>query len=301
MATPPDAVAQRPLGDLLVLADELPGDASSARANAHIGMRLLAREKHAWAMTRFEAALAFDPADAAALAGKASCLAAAGDDPQAVASIGARPEDVLALQRSIVAQRRIDAARFLPRRVLLFSGHRVDAPGREPPRLPQARLTAAAASIGRALDALGVGPGDLSLSQAASGGDLLFLEACAERGVHRSVLLPFDQAQFVERSVADGAQPEAWRQRYAAAVSALAVPPRGMPVALGPLPPGVDAYERCNAWLLSTALAEATAAVDFICLWDGGGQGDGPGGTAHLVREIRRHGGALTWIDTRRL
>ena len=40
-------------------------------------------------------------------------------------------------------------------------------------------------------------------------------------------------------------------------------------------------YERCNLWLLYTALACGFDKVRFICLWNGS-EGDGTGGTAHM-------------------
>ena len=46
-------------------------------------------------------------------------------------------------------------------------------------------------------------------------------------------------------------------------------------------------FERCNLWLLYTALACGVDKVRFICLWDGSG-GDGPGGTAHMYNAINQ-------------
>ncbi|MFO1341445.1 MAG: hypothetical protein U1F53_25040, partial [Burkholderiaceae bacterium] len=65
-------------------------------------------------------------------------------------------------------------------------------------------------------------------------------------------------------------------------------------------PRGVNAYERCNDWLMNTALAWGPDKVRFICLWNGGG-GDGPGGTQHMMDEVQRRTGRVEWIDTRRL
>ena len=59
-----------------------------------------------------------------------------------------------------------------------------------------------------------------------------------------------------------------------------------------------DPFERCNLWLLHSALAWGPEKLRFICLWDGGG-GDGPGGTAHMYREVARRTGQMTWIDMR--
>ena len=184
--------------------------------------------------------------------------------------------------------------------MLLFAGHRVDAPGRMHPRFPAALLPQAAAAIGHALDALGAGAGDFALVQGAAGGDLLFAEACAARGVRVQLLLPLPEPEFIEQSVLGCDGTEDWRDRFFALKAQLRDAPRVMPDELGPLPAQVNAYERCNLWLLYSALARGVGKVRFVCLWDGGG-GDGPGGTAHLVREIKRRTGHVAWIDTRTL
>ena len=189
---------------------------------------------------------------------------------------------------------------FEPRLVLLFSGHRVDAPGRAHPRFPAAMVPQAAAAIAHALDALGARAGDLALVQGAAGGDLLFAEACAARGVRVQLLLPLPEAEFIEQSVFGSDGDEDWPARYFDLRARLKDAPRVMPDELGPLPAHGNAFERCNLWLLYSALARGIDKVRFICLWDGGG-GDGPGGTAHLYREVKRRTGHVTWIDTRRL
>ena len=190
-----------------------------------------------------------------------------------------------------------------PRQVLLFSGHRVDAPGRAQPRFPAAMVPRAAAAIAHALDALDAGAGDLALAQGASGGDLLFAEACAVRGVRVQLLLPLPEAEFIEQSVRGSDGDDDWPARYAGLRARLHDAPRVMPDELGVLPAEGDAFERCNLWLLDSALAYGADKLRFICLWDGDGGdgGDGPGGTAHMYREVKRRTGRITWIDTGRL
>jgi hypothetical protein len=53
-------------------------------------------------------------------------------------------------------------------------------------------------------------------------------------------------------------------------------------VELDPLPAIVHPYERCNLWLLQSALACGVDRVRFITLWNGGG-GDDPGGIRGLI------------------
>ncbi|WP_300340005.1 tetratricopeptide repeat protein [Accumulibacter sp.] len=194
---------------------------------------------------------------------------------------------------------------FEPRQVLLFSGHMVDAPGRQPARFPAECEHLAAEKIAETLDRLAVGPGDLALAQAASGGDLLFLEACQARGVRLQAMLPFDEPEFIERSVLPASNGEHWRQRYFSLTRGIDNQPLIMPAELGTLPKDLrgeeaNAFERCNLWLLYTALACGIDKVRFVCLWNGGG-GDGLGGTAHMYQEVKRRTGRVSWIDTRTL
>jgi hypothetical protein len=209
------------------------------------------------------------------------------------------PGDAAIAQRAVQCPSR-DCLGERPRRVLLFAGHLVDAPDRAAPRFPPSKVAAAAERIGAALQALGASPGDVAYSQAAAGGDLLFIEACRARGVHSRVLLPFDEAEFIARSVTSVIDAAAWQACYESTRQALTTPVRCMPQVLGPVPPGVDAFERCNAWLLASALVHGADKLAFIGLWDGG-DGGGPGGTAHMVAAVQRRGLRSWWIDTRTL
>lgn len=185
-----------------------------------------------------------------------------------------------------------------PRRVLLFSGHMIDASNRPSPRFPAEKESVAAQKIAEALEQLDAGPEDLALTQGACGGDLLFTEACQQRKVIIQWMQPFHEPEFIQKSVI--CRSEIWRDRYLAAKAKLTTPIRSAPEQLGSLPEGVDPYERCNLWLLNTALAYGVEKVHFICLWDGGGS-DGKGGTAHMYAEVKRRSGNVTWIDIRTL
>ena len=192
-----------------------------------------------------------------------------------------------------------------PDKVFLFSGHMIDTPDRREPRLPAASENLAAARIDAALDALGASPGDLAFAQGAAGGDILFGEACLARGVSLQLLLPLPEPEFIAASVLPSSAGEAWRRRYLALRARLPQPPRIMPDALGPLPldrhgTPSNPYERCNRWLLYSALSYGIDRLRFICLWDGG-SGDGAGGTAHMVKEVKKRTSRITWLNTREL
>lgn len=188
-----------------------------------------------------------------------------------------------------------------PRRVFLFSGHMMDAPGRSTPRFPEDKESIAAQKIAEALSQLGAGADDLALTQGACGGDLLFTEACQRQGVKTHWLQPFREPDFIQKSVVSYG--EAWRSRYLDARARLAGPIRAAPEELGETRlnhSDVNPYERCNLWLLYTALTYGVDKVRFVCLWNGSG-GDGPGGTEHMYNEVKRRTGQVTWLDTRTL
>ena len=185
-----------------------------------------------------------------------------------------------------------------PRKVFLFSGHMIDAPGRPKPRFPPAREPAAARAIAAKLDELGGGAGDLAICGGACGGDLLFAEMALARGLRLQVLIPFDEPTFLAQSV-DFADAD-WRRRFFAATTHPAASLQTMPNVLGPSAPEIDPYERENQWLLDTALEWGAEKLHFICLWDGGG-GDGPGGTRHMVERVKQSQGTVHWLDVRTL
>ena len=284
-----DGPPGRRAGDLLVLADDLPTEALRLAARREAAVALIAAGRFAFAAEHFDALLAARPGDRAATRLRALCRA------RAKTARSARGD------RTVPDSTHPDAA---TPRVVLFSGHMVDAPTRAVPRLPAVAVPVAAERIGDALDALGERSGDIAFSQAAAGGDLLVLEACRERGVRPQVLLPFAEDDFIVQSILPSTDGAAWRERWLALRDGLPWLPRSMDAELGACPEGIDVFERCNRWLLASALACAAGdedgGVQLIALWNGAG-GDGPGGTRHMIDEVQRRGGSVRWIDTRTL
>ncbi|MGK7909762.1 MAG: tetratricopeptide repeat-containing protein [Synechococcus sp.] len=226
---------------------------------------------------------------------------------QLLKTLGFRPDNVDAgietLSRAINRLTKPEE-RWEPKQVFLFSGHMVDEQDRKTPRFPNEKAAIAFRKIEEALVEMGAGPNDLALTQGACGGDLIFTEACQKLGVKVQWMQPFDEPEFIQRSV-DRGGPE-WRDRYFAAKEKLDIeklPIRSAPQSLGSTPPRFGAYysyERCNLWLLFTTLSFGTEKVRFICLWNGEG-GDGPGGTAHMYNEVKDRTGMVKWVDTNSL
>jgi hypothetical protein len=183
-----------------------------------------------------------------------------------------------------------------PNNVVLFSGHMIDAADRKTPRFPADKEPLAAAAIAEALANIGVAAGDLAICGGACGGDLMFAEACLDRGMQVELYIPFDEPTFLAGSV-DFAGSN-WRERYFAVKSRAAL--HVMPDELGPLPGGENAYERNNQWMLERAARFGGERMAFICLWNGQG-GDGPGGAKHLMDEAGRNTSRVYWLDARKL
>jgi len=95
-------------------------------------------------------------------------------------------------------------------RVVVFSGHRIDAPDRQTPRFPaelESRVYEAIRDRLIKLDAR------LGYASAACGSDILFLEALAELGGELHIVLPYEREQFIKESV-DIIPDGNWRQRF---------------------------------------------------------------------------------------
>jgi hypothetical protein len=188
------------------------------------------------------------------------------------------------------------ARSHVPRNVLLFSGHMIDAPDRPVIRFPERAVPIAARAIAARLDELQAGPPDLAICGGACGGDLLFAEAALQRGARLEIYLPLDEEAFLASSVEFAGSN--WRARFeqAKARSVVRAPPQDRV----PMPTGLDPYEANNQRMLHEAQAAGVARMHFICLWNGA-TGDGSGGTAHMIQEVQRMGGVVHWLDTRSL
>ena len=126
----------------------------------------------------------------------------------------------------------------------------------KPPRFPPVKIEAVAARVRAALDEVGAGAGDLGLCGGASGGDLLFAEACLERGMRVELRLaraeervPCRVGDLRRSGPSLGAKLHA---RHREPLTTVLI----MPEELGPAPEGVSVHDRCNRWILYTALSQ---------------------------------------------
>lgn len=188
-------------------------DASRALAREVVAAAREADSGDHWhAATLGEAALLLDDAEASA-AHYARALRAAGGRVGDVASMR-RQLRLLAQVMPVPAA--VEAALALPR-IVVFTGHMIDAPDRARPRLPEAIEGALAARLAQRLAALDAGFGYCS---AACGADLLFVEAMLARGAEVHLVLPFERRDFVATSVAFAGP--SWVERFERALARVA-------------------------------------------------------------------------------
>ena len=169
--------------------------------------------------------------------------------------------------------------------VVVFTGHMVDRPDRGEPRFPEELASTVAAEIQQKLDKLQPG---FAFSSAACGSDILFLEAMLDRGAEVSIVLPYNEEEFVRDSVEIVPRGD-WRGRFDRVLARAA---RVVTASNQRLEIGVVSYEFCNELMLGLAAIRARqlgTQLIPLAVWDGK-PGDGPGGAASGVQKWRRLG-----------
>ena len=89
-----------------------------------------------------------------------------------------------------------------PPKVVLASGHVVDAPDRATPRFPPEQVSRVTAQVRDALQGWDVGPSTTVVTGGARGADLIVAEEGLARGARVVICLALPQDEFEQRSVA---------------------------------------------------------------------------------------------------
>ncbi|MGH7795394.1 MAG: tetratricopeptide repeat-containing protein [Candidatus Binatia bacterium] len=190
-----------------------------------------------------------------------------------------------------------------PPRVILFTGHRIDAPERKFPRFPAAKEKHAREMIREAvaMEKEKAGSRLLGISGGGSGGDILFHEVCEELGIPSQMYLVLPKSDYIRASVADSG-PD-WVERFNRLYDKLE------PKVLSDsdqLPRWLRAkkdyniWQRSNLWMLHNALFISRDHLALIALWNGV-TGDGPGGTEDMVKRAQDRGASFIHLDTSKL
>lgn len=188
-----------------------------------------------------------------------------------------------------------------PARVLLFTGHRIDEPGRAKPRFPPEKEEVARQEIRRAVERERPGGVAFGIAGGASGGDILFHEVCAELGIPTHLFLALPKNEYIEESVAPARGD--WVRRFDRLAEQLPVRvlahSKKLPDWLAEKK-DYGIWQRNNLWMLENALTAGGENVTLIALWNGQ-EGDGPGGTKDLVDRATARHARIVILDTEKL
>jgi hypothetical protein len=189
-------------------------------------------------------------------------------------------------------------------RVLMFTGHMVDADDRGTPRFP--RTPAAEAEAKAMIRNAVLRERDLAgdeltgIAGGACGGDILFHEVCAELEIPTRLFLAVTKDQFVVASVRHAGP--AWVERFNNLCDRVTPRELGdstqLPIWLRTTK-GYSIWQRNNLWMLFNALA-MDLPLTLIALWDEG-PADGPGGTRDLVAQVAKRGQKVERLPAERL
>jgi class 3 adenylate cyclase len=169
--------------------------------------------------------------------------------------------------------------------VIVFAGHMIDRPDRPDPRFPRELQNAVADEIRNRINKLKPGFG---FASAACGSDILFLEAMLYADAEVSIVLPYNEEEFVRDSV-DIIPNSKWRTRFERVLARAA---RVITASSQRLEIGGISYEFCNQLLLGLAsirCRQLDSTLIPLVVWNEK-PGDGPGGAASVVETWRRFG-----------
>lgn len=191
--------------------------------------------------------------------------------------------------------------------VLLFTGHRMDNLDRANERFPATLETVARKQIKKALKSeikKSKAEHVIGISGAASGGDILFHEVCAELGIESEVYLAFPEKEYIVASVADAGGN--WVERFQAIVDEKSKSDSLKILSNDKHNPdwlatkqAYGVWQRTNLWMLYSAFSLDDKA-SLVALWDLK-PGDDVGGTQDMVERAQERGAQVNIIDINKL
>jgi hypothetical protein len=190
-----------------------------------------------------------------------------------------------------------------PTHVLLFTGHRIDAPDRKTSRFPAAKEKHARAMIFEAVrneKAKAKGP-VFGIAGGACGGDILFHEICEALEIPSQMYLVLPKNDYIKVSVADGGPDwvERFNRLYDKMKPKILSDSDRLPRWLR-TKKDYNIWQRSNLWMLHNALFISQDHLSLIALWNGA-TGDGPGGTEDMVERAKDRGATFIHLDARKL
>jgi len=161
-------------------------------------------------------------------------------------------------------------------KVVVVSGHMVDAPDRPVERFPARQVEAVTTRVREILAEWGVDGSTTVICGGARGADILVAEEAMSRGAHVRVCLALDPDDFERESVEIAGTD--WSHRYRDLLAHAEVTQVDQPA------PDGQEFARANQFMVT--LAKSLDPSPYaIFIWDGQ-SADGPGGTADLVNRL---------------
>ena len=196
-----------------------------------------------------------------------------------------------------------------PARIILFTGHMLDAPGRAKdrarfPATPEAEAEARRMieeAVKKEMDE--DGGVSFGIAGGACGSDILFHEVCDGLKIPTRLFLALPQELFQAESVNRGGAD--WVSRYHT-LCQQRTPYRVLAESTA-LPrwlsdrKNYDVWQRNNLWMMFNALAERARNLTLMALYNRDQDPDGPGGTGHLVTVAAGWGFKTVQLDAKRL
>jgi hypothetical protein len=177
--------------------------------------------------------------------------------------------------------------------IIALAGRRVDAADAATPRFPAANLETVKTQIAEFMRSHGVTG---LVCAAAYGADILALEAAAEQGIRRRVVLPFDHTKFRAMSVVDRGGD--WGERYDRIIAEVTAAGDLVEGALNP--DDEQTWNTGNLDILNQAqalAAETKADLAALVVWNGATRGTDDV-TGHFKTEAEARGLGVAEINT---
>lgn len=226
-------------------------------------------------------------------------------------SLGLRPEFVdvgvqvlrdeirrIRKEQPVAEEEQVEEKIEIQERVYLFTGHKIDKEGGERRFLPEMEKETRK-RIDGALEKYETGENDLAVTAgAACGGDLIFIEACLERGMKVEVHLPFSEPQYIKNNVSFAG--DEWVERFYTVRNHPDVKINFQLDHVGKPKADDNPYERNNRWALYSSLIQGIDRVRLIALWDGKVTDTDRDGAlvGHMLEEMRYVGGYVEHLNT---
>ena len=187
--------------------------------------------------------------------------------------------------------------------VFLFTGYMVSNPRKKENQFPPEKERDIKSAITAILDKYEAGSADLAVTTGMdAGGEIIFVECCAERGIPVQAYFPVPEAPYVRDFVSPGG--EQWVDRFYKMRNHPLVDEFYQPDSIGLPKAGNNVHERNNRWALYSALARGIDNVRLIAVWDGKGDLSRDLDVRlvkHMVELMRDTGGIVELINPGKL